>query len=238
MPKFKPFTIVIVILVFAALVESPNVFASDLEWKHIARFHVTSVPSGDVTYLHIRGLPMSSASSGCSQLQVSVNGNEVWLRASLLFLKKGGPFDYIVTVPSNIKRVTFGNLRKEIWPKNEEDPPYSEPEKKALDKAIIAFKSEKPDLSVDDYYAFVDASPQMLTSDHYEVIFYEDGPAPSAVRALYRYWVSKSDDSITYKGRSFAGAMYILEQLGKTDGCPTQLKSNKHPNAKVQALQL
>lgn len=34
---------------------------------------------------------------------------------------------------------------------------------------------------------------------------------------MYRYWVKKSDGSVYYLGKTFAGPMYLLEELGKKD---------------------
>ncbi len=101
-------TLLIVGLIAEVSIINQDVFASQLERNQISRFHVTAVPSGDVTYLHIRGLPPSSSSSGCSKLQVTVSGHEVWLRGHELLAKQGGPFDYVLTIPSNIRRVATG----------------------------------------------------------------------------------------------------------------------------------
>ncbi|HEY9792769.1 MAG TPA: hypothetical protein V6D22_20375 [Candidatus Obscuribacterales bacterium] len=234
---------VFALLLFGAIVSSEAI-GRPLERNQIIRFHVTSVPSGDVTYLHIRGLPLDSFASGCSNLDVKTTGDEVWLRANMLLTKGGGPFDYVVTIPSGIKRVVFGDSRKEIWPKDEESRSYSEGEQKALEAAKREFMRSKPDLGPDDYYEFVEDNPvpalKPEATGHYTVVFYQDGPTPSSVRDLYHYWVSTSDDAVTYKGRAYAGQMLLLEQLGKTEGLPAGLvKLNlQHPNAKVESRQL
>ena len=233
--------IAVALLIGAVLV--PDALAIALERQQISRFHVTSVPSGDVTFLHIRGLPLDSFTRGCSKLNVEVVGDEVRLHANLLYAKQGGSFDYVVTIPSRIKRVVFGDLRKEIWPHDEESKPYSEKEQKALDAAKREFRTAKPDLCLDDYCVFIQDAPPPLSPEatgYYSVVFYQDGPTPSSVREFHHYAVSTSDGSVTYKGRSYAGQMLLPDQLGKTDGMPAGLlKLNlNHPNAKVEARQL
>lgn len=210
-----------------------------LERSQISRLHVTSVPAGDVTYLHIRGLPNNSFSSGCSNLEVRTVGNEIRLQANMLLIRRGGPFDYVLTVPAGVRRVVFGNQRKEIWPNDEGGRLYSESERKALEAAIREFRTSKPDLTLADYYVFVekdfDASP--AATGHYSIVFYQDGPAPCSVSELHRYWVSKSDGTVISKGRSYAGQMLLLEQLGKVEGM-SWILNHEHPAAKAEARQL
>jgi hypothetical protein len=194
--------------------------AGVIERSSITRFHVTDVHAGENTYLHVRGQVLAEFSKGCTELRTTRHGDELRLTTSLKYFKKGVPFDFMVTVPPGIKRVVFGKLRKQVWPTDAEATPYSEDEQKALISAVKEFKTGKPDLDPDDYYVFVDKLPGNLSEnkDHYSVTFFQDGPAPCAVRALYHYRVSKSDGSVTFNGRSFSGQMQLLERLGKIEG--------------------
>ena len=189
---------------------------ASVERRHVFRFHVTSVSANDATHLHIRGLPIDSASSGCSDLKTEIIGDEMRLSTKLKHFTRGVPFDFIVTVPPSVKRVVFGHERVEIWPKDAVGPSYSVSEQQALDIAVQEFKRTKPDLNPDNYYAFVEKPlgppPEELAD--FTVIFYQDGPAPSSINEIHRYSVSKSDFKVTYRGKSYSGAMWQLEKLG------------------------
>lgn len=200
-----------------------SVHGAVLERNHISRFHVTEVHSGATSYLHIRGHYQDSSATGCGKLQIRRHGDDLRLKASELFLRKGRPLDYVVKVDPGVKRVVFGNARAQIWPVDAGAPVYSEEERKALDLAIKEFRSRKPDLSVDDFYVFVDKQGSSASGE-YPVIFFQDGPTPSPVSEIYTFFVHPSDGAVIDKGRRYAGPGLLLKQLGKGDEIPLRPK--------------
>ncbi|MFA7340730.1 MAG: hypothetical protein WC028_28350 [Candidatus Obscuribacterales bacterium] len=195
------------------------VLGAELERSDIAGFHVTEVADGKIVHLHIRGLPMYSGDSGCSNLKSKLSGDELRLQSTRRLFRRGVPFDFMVDVPSGIKRVVFGPSRKQIWPKDELAESVSEREQKAIDLATESFRKERPDADLNDYHIFLsgNVSDPLTKNDHYRILAVQDGPAPCAVREAYVYWVKTADYSVINKGRSFSGQGLLLRQLGKLE---------------------
>lgn len=190
-----------------------------VERSTIPSLHITEVYSDKSIHLHIRAAgSRNSAAVGFGELRSEIVGDEMRLMTEERFIGDGQPFDYVVTLPANVKRVVLGSMRKEIWPVDEGASKYSDDEKKALAVAAKAFQIGKPELDLDDFREQIDSTYGAPDAgDQYTILFVRDGPTHPSVCDMYHYSVKKSDFSVAYTGKSYAGQALLLEQLGKKD---------------------
>ncbi len=88
-----------------------------LEFRYVMGFSVDEERTGDQVYLRIGGVSGHSA-LGVKRIDVVAEGEELVVKPIMVLARNRWPgnFYYTLAVPTNIKRVVFGEEHYEIWP--------------------------------------------------------------------------------------------------------------------------
>jgi hypothetical protein len=85
--------------------------------EDVQNFNVSDSSNGEVTQLRISGLAFHS-SLAVDKITTQVDGSNLLVKVELVPARGdlSGRFDYPVDIPSNVKRVYFGDMKHQIWP--------------------------------------------------------------------------------------------------------------------------